>query len=498
MKRSILLFALLCATTFTQAQIGIGTSSPNAASQLEVSSTSKGFLPPRMTAAQRNAISTPVAGLMVWCNDCGSNGEIQIYNGTEWVNFIGGARQLTAANSTRLGADIDGEAQGDQSGYKVSISSDGNIVAIGALNNSGGGSYAGQVRVYQYSNNAWAQIGADIDGEDMNDQSSRSVSLSGDGTTVAIGAPNNSGINGSYSGHVRVYRNVAGTWTKLGADIDGEAASDRSGTSVAISSDGNIVAIGAPSNGGNGSNSGHVRVYQYSSSTWTKIGADIDGEATNNDYNESGTAVAISSDGTTVAIGAPQNNNSNGSGSGQVRVYKNIAGTWTKLGADIDGEAGSDVSGTSVAISTDGTIVAIGAPWNDGGGNSAGQVRVYQYSSSTWTKIGSDIDGSAASDQAGQSVAISSDGTIVAIGATQFSPFPWGPSYAGYVKLYKNINGTWTLIGQKIEGEAARDASGSSVAISSNGTIVGIGAPYNSGVNGSGSGQVRVYLHNPL
>ena len=491
MKQPILLFALLCATTFTQAQIGIGTSSPNAASQLEVSSTSKGFLPPRMTAAQRNAISTPVAGLMVWCSNCGSNGEIQIYNGTEWVNFIGGARQLTTAASTKLGSDIDGEAQGDRSGYSVSISSDGTKVAIGALDNNGGGWDAGQVRVYQYSNSSWTQIGSDIDGEATQNQSGMSVALSGDGTTVAIGAPGNSGINGLYSGHVRVYRNNGGVWTKLGADIDGEAANDGSGRSIAISSDGNIVAIGTPNNGASNSRKGQVRVYQYSISSWTQIGADIDGGTL---YEESGTAVAISSDGTTVAIGAPQN--SNGNGSGQVRVYKNIGGTWTKLGADIDGEAEGDVSGSSVAISSDGSVVAIGAPFNDGGGNSAGQVRVYQYSSSSWTKIGADIDGSAASDQAGTSVAISSDGTIVAIGAPQNN---WmGPAYTGYVKLYKNINGTWTLIGQKIDGEAASDASGSSVAISSNGTIIGIGAPANSGVNGSGSGQVRVYLHTAL
>ena len=489
MKQSILLFALLCATTLTQAQIGIGTASPNAASQLEVSSTSKGFLPPRMTAAQRNAISTPVAGLMVWCSNCGSNGEIQIYNGTEWVNFIGGTRQMSSATSTKLGIDIDGEAQGDRSGYSVSISSDGTNVAIGAIGNSGGGSDAGQVRVYQYSNNAWAQIGLDIDGEAAGNQSGMSVALSGDGTTVAIGASGNSGINGAYSGHVRVYRNIAGTWTKLGADIDGEATNNASGSAVAISLDGNIVAIGAPFNSDNGNSAGQVRVYQYSNNAWTKIGADIDGESSN---DNSGQAVAISSDGTIVAIGAPQNSNGNGNGSGQVRVYRNIAGTWTKLGADIDGEAAGDVSGSSVAISSDGTTVAIGAPFNDGTGNSAGQLRVYQYSNSSWTKIGSDIDGNAASDGSGRSVAISSDGTIVAVGAPQSSMFS---SEKGYVKLYKNVSGTWTLIGQKIDGEASGDASGSSVSISSNGTIVGIGAPSNSGVNGSGSGQVRVYLH---
>jgi len=351
-----------------------------------------------------------------------------------------------------------------------------------------GGSDAGQVRVYQYSNNAWAQIGADIDGEAMFDQSGMAVALSSDGTTVAVGASGNSG-NGAQSGHVRVYRNIAGTWTKLGADIDGEASNNASGSAVAISLDGNIVAIGAPVNSDNGNSSGQVRVYQYSSNAWTKIGADIDGESSN---DNSGEAVAISSDGTVVAIGAPQNSNGNGNGSGQVRVYKNIGGTWTKLGADIDGEAEGDVSGSSVAISSDGTTVAIGAPFNDGAGNSAGQVRVYKYSNSSWTKIGADIDGNAAFDGSGRSVAISSDGTIVAVGAPQSSMFS---SEKGFVKLYTNLSGTWTLIGQKIDGEASGDASGSSVAISSNGTIVGIGAPANSGVNGSYSGQVRVYLN---
>ena len=237
-----------------------------------------------------------------------------------------------------------------------------------------------------------------------------------------------------------------------------------------------------------GSDAGQVRVYQYSNNAWAQNGADIDGEAM---FDQSGMAVALSCDRTTVAVGA-SGNSGNGAQSGHVRVYRNIAGTWTKLGADIDGEAEGDVSGSSVAISSDGTTVAIGAPFNDGAGNSAGQVRVYKYSNSSWTKIGADIDGNAAFDGSGRSVAISSDGTIVAVGAPQSSMFS---SEKGFVKLYTNLSGTWTLIGQKIDGEASGDASGSSVAISSNGTIVGIGAPANSGVNGSYSGQVRVYLN---
>ena len=75
-----------------------------------------------------------------------------------------------------------------------------------------------------------------------------------------------------------MYQNISGTWTQLGGDIDGEAAEDQSGISVSLSSDGTIVAIGADGNDGNGS-SGHVRVYQNISGTWTQLGSDIDGEA---------------------------------------------------------------------------------------------------------------------------------------------------------------------------------------------------------------------------
>ena len=60
---------------------------------------------------------------------------------------------------------------------------------------------------------------------------------------------------------------------QIGNDIDGEAADDQSGSSVSVSSDGTIVAIGAKYYDGNGLNSGHVRVYQYDGSQWTQIGA---------------------------------------------------------------------------------------------------------------------------------------------------------------------------------------------------------------------------------
>ncbi|MGA1440882.1 MAG: hypothetical protein ACO4CU_13775, partial [Ilumatobacteraceae bacterium] len=77
----------------------------------------------------------------------------------------------------------------------------------------------------------WTQLGADIDGATPDIESGNAVSLSADGTTVAIGAANaNDG-----TGYVSVLRWDGTTWTQLGADIDGEAAGDRSGHSVSLS-----------------------------------------------------------------------------------------------------------------------------------------------------------------------------------------------------------------------------------------------------------------------
>ncbi len=129
----------------------------------------------------------------------------------------------------------------------------------------------------------FSQMGSDIDGEAVSDFSGRTLSLSSDGTIVAIGAILNDGNNGSYSRHVRVYEWNSGSssWVQKGSDIDGEAANDYSSFLLSLSSDGTIVAIGAYANDGNGSDAGHVRVYEWNSgsSSWVQKGADIYGES---------------------------------------------------------------------------------------------------------------------------------------------------------------------------------------------------------------------------
>ena len=105
------------------------------------------------------------------------------------------------------------------------------------------------------------QIGQDIDGKYGGYQFGRSVSSSSNSNIIAIGSPNRGLSGAASSGHVRVYENISGVWTQIDQDINGEAEYDRFGTSVSLSSNGNILAIGAPGNDGNGESSGHVRVY---------------------------------------------------------------------------------------------------------------------------------------------------------------------------------------------------------------------------------------------
>ena len=106
------LIAILFATHFSFAQIGVGTTSPNLSSAIDVTSTTKGVLLPRLTESQKLAIASPATGLWIWCSNCGPRGQLQVYNGSTWTNMIGGAASrylvldrysaITAAYSLRL------------------------------------------------------------------------------------------------------------------------------------------------------------------------------------------------------------------------------------------------------------------------------------------------------------------------------------------------------------------------------------------------------------
>ena len=396
----------------------------------------------------------------------------------------------TLVAQTQIGQNIEGSDFFGSFGDTVGINADGTVIAVGEP--SGG---LGVVRIYENIAGTWTQIGADIVGLANNNQLGISISFSDDGTIVALGA-SGADDNGDNSGHVRIFQNVAGTWTQIGSPIGGEAANDGSGSSVSLSADGSIVAIGASGNdlGGdpNGptGQSGHVRVYQNIAGTWTQIGQDIDGIAGG---ESSGRSVSLSADGSIVAIGAPLNDNGD-SNTGQVRIYQNIGGTWTQIGGGIDGENANDQSGNSISLSSDGTIVAIGALQNDDNGSNSGHTRIYQNIAGTWTQIGQDIDGENTNDLSGSSISLSSDGSIVAIGASQNDG---NGSNSGHTRIYRNVAGTWTQLGNDIDGEAANDRLGDAVALSKDGTTVIVGSPGHNATAIQG-GQAQVFTTAPL
>jgi hypothetical protein len=198
------------------------------------------------------------------------------------------------------------------SGASVSLNDPGDIVAIGAFGNT---SFAGHVRVFENIGGTWNQVGADIDGEATGDRSGSSVSLNGSGDTLAVGAF----LNSAQRGHVRVYHNTGGAWSQIGADIDGENSGDRFGGSVSINNDGTIIVAGAVANdgGGLGLSSGHIRVFENGGGTWNQIHDDIDAEVLGDTF---GRSVSISNDGSKLASGANQNDG-NGSNAGHVRIF---------------------------------------------------------------------------------------------------------------------------------------------------------------------------------
>ena len=124
---------------------------------------------------------------------------------------------------------------------------------------------------------AQTQIGADINGSADN-VLGFTVSLSSNGSRMAAGAPYSTGT--STNGYAHVHEKVSSAWVLKGTAIGGEAMSDNFGR-VAISGDGNRLAVGASTNDGNGANSGHVRVYNFNGTNWAQMGTDINGEAAN-------------------------------------------------------------------------------------------------------------------------------------------------------------------------------------------------------------------------
>lgn len=211
-------------------------------------------------------------------------------------------------NWGQIGDDIDGDAADDELGSSVSLSANGTTVVIGAPYAGVNEIWTGGVKVFRIdiARSSWEQLGESIYGDNDRDLFGISVDITHDGNTIAIGSLGYDGL-----GYVRVFYLEGnddigiGDWKQIGQNITGEAKGDGFGRSVSLSDDGETIAIGAFLNNGiHGEDSGHVQVYRMYDSEleWKKLGEDIDGEVAN---GQSGHAVSLSGDGDTVAIGSP-------------------------------------------------------------------------------------------------------------------------------------------------------------------------------------------------
>jgi hypothetical protein len=390
----------------------------------------------------------------------------------------------------QLGEDIYGEADGDMFGWSVSLSADGNRVAIGAPQGNGGG----HVRVYAWSSTKWLQLGDDIDGEADGDRSGRSVSLSADGNRVAIGAPFNDD-NGNSSGHVRVYAWSGSAWLQLGEDIDGERPNGWSGRSVSLSAKGKRLAIGTPEDSSGDGYPGHVQVYEWSGTAWQPFGSDIVGEGA---WERFGRSVSLSADGNRLAIGAPYHYeiDTESDDVGKVRIYAWSGTDWLQLGEDVDGEGGGEFLGFSVSLSAGGDRLAIGAPAFEDFPNYGvlGYVRIYEWSGTAWLQLGKTIGGEGEDDTFGYSVSLSADGQWLAIGSPHNASID-----VGYVRVYRYslLAKDWQQLDWEAEGKLPGNRFGNSVSLSAEGERLAIGAlaawDKGSGDTDINSGYVQVY-----
>ncbi|MCF6768602.1 Ig-like domain-containing protein, partial [Thiotrichales bacterium 19S11-10] len=213
---------------------------------------------------------------------------------------------------SKVGLDIEGASSNDELGISVDLSEDGTTLVIGAQ----GTSDTDRVEVYDWDGTSWNQRGLDITGNAGLEYFGYSVSVSSDGNRFAVGAYQ-ADDNGTDSGRVEVYDWNGTAWVQVGSDIVGEAAGDQFGIDVSLSSNGSRLAVGADLNDGNGDKSGHVRIFDWDGTAWIQVLNDIDGEAVS---DQSGYNVELSGDGKRVIIGAYLNDGS-GIDSGHARVY---------------------------------------------------------------------------------------------------------------------------------------------------------------------------------
>jgi hypothetical protein len=421
---------------------------------------------------------------------------------------------------------IHGSEDQEQFGYSVTLSADGSVLAIGAPYFQ---TQTGIVRIFKFDGQLWSLKQTLGDGS-VGDLVGLSVSLSADGNNIAIGAPHSNPSSIYQAGNTKIYKFDGSTWS-LSGTIDGKHNGDKSGYSVSLSPDGNFLCIGVPQLDNVDSQDGNVWIYSWNGDDWI-----LNDTIIGNSNEQIGYSVSSSSYSNNVAIGTPQANKAKVYGMGEYfsNVTTNIINStggivsidntriqgstitntsgivstgndyfyaknvkinnmytdWKKSGFYINGSA-DRMTGHSVSISYDGTIIAIGSPGANNNGENSGRVKVYKWNG-TWEEMGDIITGENRGGMLGFSVSINSYGNILAIG-TPYDDHPNG-SQSGNVKVYKWNGSSWLLI-QVIRGNFSKENCGFSVSLNSSGTIMAVGSPR---INGPYSGVVKVYEWNGI
>ena len=307
---------------------------------------------------------------------------------------------------------IFGGSDGDEFGSSVDMSRDGSRIIVGSRSEN---DQSGVVRVYEwYGDSGWGENPSAyvFAGSTPSEHAGWSVSISGDGNVIAFGSPKG-GVIGGGSVAIFEYGDETG-WQQLGSSIQGSGPDDMEGYSLSLSHDGSTLVSGAPkatSESGE-SSAGRARIFKYDGSDWAISGV-LDGEDAG---SQNGSDVAISLDGSVLVVGGKgKSKNSRTQSSGHCRVFELIDDTWQFL-SSMKGQESEERLGSAVAISSDMSTVACGGTYGVTGDISKGVVRLWNRKTSTRNSIwpnGGDMQDS----MFGHSISFSEGGKQVLVGA---------------------------------------------------------------------------------
>jgi hypothetical protein len=298
-----------------------------------------------------------------------------------------------------------------------------------------------------------------------------SVAVSGDGGTALVGASNDSGgIGGAWA-----FARSSGNWRQLGRKLvaSGQLTTTGFGLRVALSADGNTALIGGPLESGG---AGAARIFVRSGSGWRQTAKLTPrGEAGRSGFGES---VALSGDSTVALVGAP----TDALGAGAAWIFTRSGSTWTQSSKLTGrGEVGPGRFGVSVALSTDGQIAAVGAPLD---ANSVGAMWTFVRSGTEWSPQGSKLTVKSGKSQAqfGSSVALSAKGTTALIGA------PVDDADVGTAWVFTRSGSEWHQQGKALTtpDKPGTVQFGGSVALSGSGDTALVGGANDNGYVGTG------------